>query len=353
MIAQLNEERTQISFLVQNLVRDVAPDITSSSWRPSAFMRPVLPKMASLGLLGFFIPPEMGGRGDDLLALGEACAECEHLLPPLREVLTAHSAMFCQPLHRYGSPAQQRNFLPKCADGTIVGTAAIAVPQEGIELPPMPIEAVPAHRDGMAGYELNGQFADLPLGSLATHFLIFAVNPHDQGISAFILSRHAPGVYMAPAKGKPEDLAADMALEKAWVPANARVGAEGKGAHIVEDAIAYARFTLVAGAIGRLKRYLSHALSCMAGDTLAPEKKSAEALIVVRMFQRLDRLNEHLAQLTAQFAREENIAYSAALAGWFARMATSDSAADMANLEIMCPMHDPEGTLGSPFSYAR
>ena len=77
-----------------------------------------------LGWTGLAVPEEFGGVG---LGLAEACVLAEELGRVVHPSPLLASAAVALALGRYGSPSQQRSWLPGLADGSIVGTRSVDV----------------------------------------------------------------------------------------------------------------------------------------------------------------------------------------------------------------------------------
>ena len=86
----LSEEHQLLTSSVREwAAREVAPRIRELD-RAHQFDASLLPKMASLGLLGVCVPAAYGGAGLDYVSLGLASEELEYVDTSLRVILSVH-----------------------------------------------------------------------------------------------------------------------------------------------------------------------------------------------------------------------------------------------------------------------
>jgi len=142
-------------------------------------------KLAQADLLGIPIPVAQGGMGYGLL---ELCLLLEqqgrHLAPvPLLPTLV----MGALPIAKFGSPQQQRAYLPAVAAGDLMLTAALEEPTGRDPLEP----ATEALRDG-DGYKLRGIKHEVPAVDLAQRIIIPAQSV--EGPRNFLVDPEAPGL---------------------------------------------------------------------------------------------------------------------------------------------------------------
>lgn len=81
-------------------------------------------KMAEAGFLAAAIPEEYGGGGAGYLELCVVAEECGRTLAPLPTVTSVYQAT--ELLLASGSDAQKKEWLPRLANGTAIGTVAVA-----------------------------------------------------------------------------------------------------------------------------------------------------------------------------------------------------------------------------------
>lgn len=206
----------------------------------------LLQEAARRGYCGLGVPTALGGMG---LGALEQCIVLEEIAradTSLHVTLSVHNSLACGPILRWGTAAQQQQWLPAMAAGQCLGAYALTEPASGSDAAALHTKAV---RDG-TGWRLNGTKLWITTGVSANTFVVFArTDPAAQktkGISAFIVSGDAPGF----TRGKPENKlgirsseTVQLFFEDVLLPAAALLGEENRG-------FGYAMATLDGGRIG-------------------------------------------------------------------------------------------------------
>lgn len=244
----------------QRLVRDAARDFAQGVLAPHAAQWDqagqlpdnVVRQMGELGLLGMLVPPELGGsRTDDLsyaMAIEEVaagCASCSTLM-------SVHNSVGCVPILKFGTPAQQAQWLPRLATGEVIGAFCLTEPQSGSEADAMKTRAV---LDGDT-WLLSGSKQFTTNGERAGMAIVFAVTDPElgkKGLSAFIVDTATPGFTVARKESKMGIRASDtcaITLENCRVPAANLLGQRGEGLKIALSNLEGGRIGIAAQAVG-------------------------------------------------------------------------------------------------------
>jgi acyl-CoA dehydrogenase len=214
---------------------------------------------ALLGLLGAasWLQPilDLDLRGCCLMreALGEAS--------PLADAVFALQGLGTTPILLGGSPAQKQRWLAPIAEGKVMTAFAMTEPEAGSDVAAI---ATTARREG-SGFVLNGTKTLISNAGIADLYTVFASTDRakgSKGISAFLLSADAPGLRFA----GPQVLSAphplgEITFEDSRVPAEAMLGAEGRGYGLGLAALDRLRPTVAAAACGMAARALSESLA--------------------------------------------------------------------------------------------
>jgi acyl-CoA dehydrogenase len=214
---------------------------------------------ALLGLLGAagWLQPilDLDLRGCCLMreALGEAS--------PLADAVFALQGLGTTPILLGGSPAQKQRWLAPIAEGKVMTAFAMTEPEAGSDVAAI---ATTARREG-SGFVLNGTKTLISNAGIADLYTVFASTDRakgSKGISAFLLSADAPGLRFA----GPQVLSAphplgEITFENCRVPAEAMLGAEGRGYGLGLAALDRLRPTVAAAACGMAARALSESLA--------------------------------------------------------------------------------------------
>jgi butyryl-CoA dehydrogenase len=128
----LNLDLTEEQSLLQKTVRDFA----ESEVRPLAkehdetghFPRALFSKAAELGLTGIALPESEGGAGFDHVAYTIVIEEISRCCASTGVILSVQNSLYCDPIHRYGTPEQKHKFLLPFARGEKIGCYALSAP---------------------------------------------------------------------------------------------------------------------------------------------------------------------------------------------------------------------------------
>lgn len=214
---------------------------------------------ALLGLLGAggWLQPilDLDLRGCCLMreALGEAS--------PLADAVFALQGLGTTPILLGGSPAQKQRWLAPIAEGKVMTAFAMTEPEAGSDVAAI---ATTARREG-SGFALNGTKTLISNAGIADLYTVFASTDRakgSKGISAFLVPADAPGFRFA----GPQVLSAphplgEITFEDCRVPAEAMLGAEGRGYGLGLAALDRLRPTVAAAACGMAARALSESLA--------------------------------------------------------------------------------------------
>lgn len=206
--------------------------------------------LAELGLLAMKVHEDDGGSGVDNVAylmamagIAEGCASTA--------VILASSNLASQILGIHGSPEQRERWLRPYAEGQL-GPASFALsePHCGSDAAALRCAAV---RDG-DDYVITGSKMWITSGAHAGFHVLFArTGPGNGGISCFVVPRDTPGLIV----GKEEDKMGQRAsgtvalhLEDCRVPADHRIGEEGRGYSIALSALGGGRVGIAGLCLG-------------------------------------------------------------------------------------------------------
>ncbi len=249
-------ELTDDQKLIQRSVRDFAAAELrphAAAWdREGKFPLGVVPKLASLGLLGLTVPAEFGGAGLDMVSAALAIEAVSWGDASIGLTVASHNSLCTGHILHFGSPEQKRRYLPRLAGGDALGAWCLTEPGAGSDAAAIQTRGV---RKGNA-WVLNGSKSFVTQGSVAGVYVVLAVTNPEAGrhrISAFVVERDAAGLRA----GKKEDKlglrasdTAEVVLEDCEVPAGALLGAEGEGFSQAMHVLERGRIGIGAMAVG-------------------------------------------------------------------------------------------------------
>ncbi|MFO1209331.1 MAG: acyl-CoA dehydrogenase family protein [Amaricoccus sp.] len=161
----------------------------------------------------------------------------------------------------FGTPEQQRRWLPETRAGRAIAAFALTEPQSGSDVAAI---ATTATRDG-DGYVLSGEKTWISNGGIADLYTVFARTGEAagaRGLSAFLLPADTPGLTIAE---RIETIAphplARLGFDDIRLPASARIGKPGDGFRIAMSVLDVFRSTVAAAALGFARRALDETLA--------------------------------------------------------------------------------------------
>ncbi len=209
-------------------------------------------KLGSLGLHGMTVKEEYGGSDLGYLAHIVAMEEVSRASASVGLSYGAHSNLAVNQLHRNGSEAQKKKFLPKLVSGEHVGALAMSEPNAGSDVVSMKLRA----ESKGDRYVLNGSKMWITNGGDADTMIVYAktdINAGPSGITAFIIERGVKGLSYGAKLDKLGMRGSNtwpVFFEDCEVPAENVLGSEGGGVKVLMSGLDYERAVLSGGPLG-------------------------------------------------------------------------------------------------------
>lgn len=212
--------------------------------------------MAAGGWIGVAIPEEYGGGGQGIRHAAAVLEEVAASGACMNGASAIHMSIFgMHPVVVHGSEAMKQRFLPSVADGSLHVAFGVTEPDAGTDTTKITTHAV---RDGDL-YIVNGRKVWTSKALEADRILLLTrTTPLDEcekptdGMTLFLVDRHADGVgATAIAKmGRNAVASCETTYDGVSVPADDRVGDEGRGFHALLTGLNAERILLGAEAVG-------------------------------------------------------------------------------------------------------
>ena len=248
----LTEEERAVRDSVRRFVDDRVLPIIGQAYVDGHFPKELIPEMAELGVFGANLPEEYGCAGLNSVAYGLIMQELERGDSGIRSFASVQGALVMYPIFAFGSEEQKRHYLPKMAQGEIIGCFGLTEPDYGSN-PSGMITTAREQADG--SYVINGAKMWITNGSTAQVAIIWAKtgdDKSDKSIRGFIVPTDAPGFRAKNQKGKLSLRASDtseLVLEDVRVPADALLPKSG-GLKSPLMCLTQARYGISWGALG-------------------------------------------------------------------------------------------------------
>ncbi|EMI11328.1 acyl-CoA dehydrogenase [Anoxybacillus salavatliensis] len=263
MNLHFTEEQQMMRQMVREFAaNEIAPFV--ERMERGEFPRPILEKMAELGLMGITVPEQYGGAGMDFTSYIIAIHEISKVSATVGVILSVHTSVGTNPILYFGTEEQKQKYVPKLARGEYLGAFCLTEPGSGSDAASLKTTAV---RDG-DHYVLNGSKVFITNGGEADTYIVFARTNLEEkgskGVSAFIVEKQTPGLVI----GKDEkkmglhgSRTVQLSFEDMRVPAENLLGQEGDGFKIAMANLDSGRIGIAAQSLGIAEAALEHATS--------------------------------------------------------------------------------------------
>ena len=240
-------------------VRDMARDFANGVIRPLAeeldreerFPAEIYDQMGALGLFGIGVPEEMGGPGFDTVTYALVMEELSRGYASVADQCGLVE-LISTLLVRHGTEAQRDRYLADVMAARTRVAYCITEPEAGTDVSGIRTEAV---RDG-DDWVLNGGKIWIHNAPVADVGFVLARTDKaagNRGMSIFIVDLHSPGVERGPKEHKMGQRASQvgaLTFTDVRLPADAMLGDENRGFHMMMSVLDKGRVGIAALAVG-------------------------------------------------------------------------------------------------------
>ena len=257
--------REAVRAFVQRELAPRAAQIDQDNLFPADMWR----KLGELGVHGLTVSEEHGGTNLGYLAHMVAMEEISRGSASVGLSYGAHSNLCVNQIHRNGSEAQKRRYLPKLISGEHVGALAMSEPNAGSDVVSMQLRAeLTPGLGGVHGdrYVLNGSKMWITNGGDADVLVVYAKTDAQagaKGMTAFLIEKGMKGF----SKGQHLDKLGmrgsntyPLFFEDCEVPLDNVLGGEGNGTKVLMSGLDYERAVLSGGPLGIMQSVMDHVI---------------------------------------------------------------------------------------------
>jgi alkylation response protein AidB-like acyl-CoA dehydrogenase len=223
----------------QQLLRRTVREFAETEMRPHVmewdeaqhFPMDLLPKLASLGLMGIQFDEQYGGSAMSAVDYCICIEELARVCPAISLSVAAHNGLCTAHIAMFGNDAQKQQYLPRLVGGEVLGAWGLTEANAGSDAASMRTTAA---RQGEC-WVINGSKAFITHGKIGGVMVVMAITDRskgNRGISAFVLEHGTPGMSAGKKENKLGMRASDTSeviFQDCRVPASALLGEEGQG----------------------------------------------------------------------------------------------------------------------------
>jgi len=239
----------------------------------------VIRKIRDSGYLASMLPKKYNGMEFDQITIGILNEEFGRGCASTRSILTVHG-MVSLAILRWGTEQQKNEWLPKLANGEVLGSFALTEPNAGSDANSMETTAV-VHNEG---YVISGKKKWITMGQISNVFLLFA--KCDGKPTAFLIEKDREGLEVKPMcglLGARGSMLAELSLNNCYVPKQNLLGQVGIGfSHIALTCLDYGRYTIASGCVGMAQACLEASIQ-YSGSRLQFGKPIREHQLIQKM----------------------------------------------------------------------
>jgi len=267
--------REQIrSWVAANLPKDISEKVRHSIRLSREEMQRWARILGKNGWLGWGWPKEFGGPGWN--AIQKHLFEEETALAGAPRVIPFGPVMVAPVIMAFGSPEQQKRFLPGIASGEVWWSQGYSEPGSGSDLASLKTKAERVHTKDGDKFIVNGQKTWTTLGQFGDWIFCLVRTSSDgkpqTGISFLLIDMKSPGVTVRPIitmDGEHE--VNEVWFDNVEVPADQLIGEENKGWTYAKHLLAHERTNIAD--VNRAKRELERLKRLAASEGIYDEPR--------------------------------------------------------------------------------
>ena len=245
--------RTLFKEFAETEVKPLAQEVDETEHFPAGTVE----KMAKAGFMGIPVPKEYGGQGCDPLTYTMCVEELSKVCATTGVIVSAHTSLCIDPIMTYGTEEQKQKYVKPLATGEKLGAFALTEPGAGTDAQGAQTKAVLDGDEwvlnGSKCFITNGKVADVYIVIAITDVKVDARGRKKKRFSTFIVEKGTPGFTFGTKENKMGICASstyELIFTDCRIPADAILGAKGKGFGIAMHTLDGGRIGIASQALG-------------------------------------------------------------------------------------------------------
>ncbi|NCB62823.1 MAG: acyl-CoA dehydrogenase [Clostridia bacterium] len=249
---KLNQDEQDIIDMLADFCEKEVKPIAAEIDEQERFPEETWHKLSDMGMMGIYMPEELGGAGMSYLTYVAACEELAKSCATTSVMLSAHGSLCCWPILEYGTEEQKAKYIPKLASGEWLGAFGLTEPGAGTDAAMQKTVA----EDKGDHWLLNGSKIFITNAGFAHVFVVMAMTDKTlgtKGISAFIVEAGTPGFKVGSHEKKMGirgSSTCELVFEDCKIPKENLLGEIGKGFKVAMTTLDGGRIGIAAQALG-------------------------------------------------------------------------------------------------------
>lgn len=294
------EKHERIIRFAKDFTKDYVAPLAKEIDEHHRFPRETVQKMAQSKMMGIPIASKYEGAGADTLAYILTIEELSKACATTGIILSAHTSLVCDPIHRYGTEVLKNKYLKDLCSGRTLGAFGLTEANAGTDVAGGSTVAIKKEDH----YEITGNKIFITNAIEADVYIVFG--NLDNKMTAFIVEKGMPGFSFGQKENKLGicgSSTSELILDHVKVPHENLLGKEGEGFKI-------AMATLDGGRIGVAAQALGIAKGAFA-EAVAYTNQRKQFGRAISKFQNTQFV---IADMATQIEAASNLVYKAAIA---------------------------------------
>jgi butyryl-CoA dehydrogenase len=259
----LTEDQKMLRAMVREFAERELEPVAAKIDEEAVFPAAAVQKAAEIGLTGTGYPEQYGGSGGGAIEQAIVFEEIARACASTSVILIVTNELASYPIYTFGTEEQKKKYLTPLLKGEKLGAFGLTEAGAGSDVAAMTTTATKK----AGGYVLNGNKIFISNGTEAEIIVAFATLDKSQGyrgVTAFIVEKGMAGYSVGKHERKMGirgSSTTELIFDNCFIPAENRLGPDGKGFSIALETIDVSRIGIAAQALGIAQAAFDKALA--------------------------------------------------------------------------------------------